>query len=84
MATTTAARAELTASLLTALVEAAEAGDRERFDEAFDACVERVYGLAWNVLRNRERAEAVTAQVLVDAVKGAPMASPTQRARAAK
>jgi DNA-directed RNA polymerase specialized sigma24 family protein len=70
MASGTAASAELTSSLLESLVEAAQAGDRERFDEAFDACVERVYGLAWNVLRNRERAEAVTAQVLVEAVKG--------------
>lgn len=56
------------AALLPALVQAAEDGDRARFDAIFEVCVSRVYGIAWNVLRDRKRAEEVTARVLIDAV----------------
>ena len=50
------------------LLDAAEAGDRERFDKLYEHCVERVYAIAWRVVRNRARAEELTARVLLDAV----------------
>lgn len=54
--------------LLIELVRAAEDDDRSRFDRAFDACLEHVYGIAWTVLRDRGRAEEITTDILLSAV----------------
>jgi DNA-directed RNA polymerase specialized sigma24 family protein len=53
--------------LLTEMWQAAEEEDRPRFDEAFDACLEQVYGVAWAFLGDRERAQEITAQILLAA-----------------
>lgn len=54
--------------LIGELLEAAETGDRQRFDEVYEHCLTRVYSIAWRVVRDRERAEELTARVLLDAV----------------
>jgi hypothetical protein len=58
--------------LLTEMWLAAEEEDRSRFDAAFDACLEQVYGIAWTFLRDRERAEEITAQILLAAASADP------------
>jgi len=57
-------RAKLS-ELLLELIQAAEEGDRARFDVAFDACLEQVYRLTWRVFRDREWAEQVAGDLLV-------------------
>lgn len=61
-----------TFGLIGDLVEAAEAGDRERFDVIFERCFTRVFAIAWKVVRDRRRAEELTASVLLDAVGHRP------------
>jgi len=65
------ARPRKLAELLDELVRAAEAGDRARFDAAFDACLSRVYAVASSVAPDRSGAEQVTASVLLRAVERA-------------
>jgi hypothetical protein len=55
--------------LLSEMWLAAEEEDRARFDEAFDACLEQVYGIAWTFLGDRERAQEITAQILLAAAQ---------------
>jgi hypothetical protein len=57
--------------LLEQLAQAARDGDQAKFDRLFDCCFDWVYALAWRVTRDRQRSEAITTQVLSEAVSEA-------------
>ena len=51
------------------LCEAAQAGDRARFDQLFDAWLDVVYGAALRRTGDRARAELLTRDLLVGAIQ---------------
>ena len=50
------------------MAQAARRNDRASFDRLFDCCFGWVYAVAWRVTGDAARAEAITAQVLRQAV----------------
>jgi DNA-directed RNA polymerase specialized sigma24 family protein len=58
--------------LFAELAQAARNDDRAGFDRLFDCCFEWVYAVAWRVTRDRARAQAITEEVLSQAMAEAP------------
>jgi hypothetical protein len=55
--------------LIEALVQAARAGDRGRFDKCFDECFEELWSHAFRTTGNPKEAEALTEQILFDVIR---------------
>ena len=60
----------LSSPLIEALVQAARAGDRARFDECFDHCFEQLWAHAFRTTGDAKKAEALTEQILFDVIRG--------------
>lgn len=53
------------------LTQAAREDDRAEFDRLFDCCFGWVYAIAWRLTGDQARAEAITTQILCDAMNEA-------------
>ena len=60
----------LSLPLIEALVQAARAGDRRRFDQCFDECFEQLWADAFRATGDAKQAEALTEQILFDVIRG--------------
>ncbi len=56
--------------LFDSLALAARQNDRAAFDLLFDCCFDWVYAVAWRITRDAARSEAITDEVLRQAIEG--------------